>query len=76
MKLYYVYILKCLDGYLYTGMTNNIERRMIEHSDGKLKSCYTYNRRPVELIFQQVFNNVNQAIYFENKIKNGVEKRN
>ncbi|MBP9601849.1 MAG: GIY-YIG nuclease family protein [Lutibacter sp.] len=75
MKSYYVYILKCLDGYLYTGITNNIDRRLTEHNEGILKNCYTFNRRPVELIFQQVFNDVNQAIYFEKKIKKWSQKK-
>jgi putative endonuclease len=69
MKTYYIYILKCFDGLLYTGFTNNIERRFNEHQSGLNKSCFTYKRRPLELIFHQVFNDVEQAIYFEKKIK-------
>ena len=69
MKRYYVYILKCADGLTYTGFTNNISRRLIEHEKGMNKDCFTYKRRPVELIFCQEFNDVNQAIYFEKKIK-------
>lgn len=69
MKQYYVYILKCCDGYLYTGVTNDISRRIEEHQKGLNKDCFTYKRRPVELIFQQEFNDIEQAIYFEKKIK-------
>jgi len=69
MKTYYVYILKCSDGLTYTGITNNIERRFNEHQKGLNKNCFTYKRRPLELIFHQVFNDVEQAIYFEKKIK-------
>ncbi|MCF6214192.1 MAG: GIY-YIG nuclease family protein [Flavobacteriaceae bacterium] len=69
MKFYYVYILECTDGYLYTGITNNLERRIVEHKKGLNKNCYTYKRRPLNLIFQQEFNDVIQAIYFEKKIK-------
>jgi len=69
MKTYYIYILKCSDGLLYTGFTNNLSRRVNEHSFGLNKSCFTYKRRPVEMIFYQEFNDVNQAIYFEKKIK-------
>ena len=69
MKLYYVYILQCSDKCLYTGITNNISRRIVEHQKGLNTSCYTYERRPVKLIFNQEFNDVNQAIYFEKKIK-------
>jgi putative endonuclease len=69
MKTYYVYILKCSDGFLYTGITNDIGRRFEEHQKGLNKSCFTFKRRPLELIFNQVFNDVEQAIYFEKKIK-------
>lgn len=69
MKVYYVYIVRCNDKNLYTGVTNNIERRVSEHNSGKLKSAYTYSRRPVKLIFYQEFNDPEQAIGFEKKIK-------
>ncbi|HSI66449.1 MAG TPA: GIY-YIG nuclease family protein [Planococcus sp. (in: firmicutes)] len=69
MKFYYVYIVECSDGLFYTGITNNVPRRIIEHNSGVNKTCFTYKRRPVELQFQQEFLDVNQAIYFEKKIK-------
>jgi putative endonuclease len=75
MKDYYVYILKCYDGLTYTGVTNNIARRFEEHQKGLNKSCFTYNRRPLELIFHQEFNDIDQAIYFEKKIKNWSGKK-
>ena len=69
MKFYYVYILLCSDGLTYTGITNDMARRFDEHQQGLNKSCFTYKRRLVELIFHQEFNDVEQAIYFEKKIK-------
>jgi putative endonuclease len=75
MKLYYVYILLCSDGLTYTGITNDIARRFNEHQEGLNKSCFTYKRRPVELIFHQEFNDVEQAIYFEKKIKKWSSKK-
>ena len=69
MHYYYVYILKCHDGTFYTGITNNITRRIIEHQAGINEDCYTFFRRPVKLIFHQDFLEVEQAIYFEKKIK-------
>jgi len=75
MKLYYVYILECKDKYLYTGVTNNISRRLVEHNKGLNESCFTYKRRPVELIFHQEFNDIEQAIYFEKKIKKWSRKK-
>lgn len=69
MKSYFVYILLCSDGLTYTGFTNNISRRLEEHQLGCNKSCFTYKRRPVELIFHQEFNDVEHAIYFGKKMK-------
>ncbi len=70
MKTYFVYILKCSDGLTYTGVSNNISRRFEEYQKGLNKNCFTFKRRPVELIFYQEFNDINQEIYFEKKIKN------
>lgn len=75
MKLYYVYILLCSDGLTYTGITNDISRRLNEHQKGINKTAYTYKRRPVKLIFQQEFNDVLQAISFEKKIKRWSAKK-
>ena len=69
MKTYYVYILECADGLTYTGVTNNVNRRFNEHQKGINKTCFTYKRRPVKFIFFQEFNDINQAIAFEKKIK-------
>ena len=75
MNLYYVYILKCADGLTYTGITENIARRLKEHQGGTIKTAFTYRRRPVQLIFLQEFNDVLQAIYFEKKIKKWSAKK-
>jgi putative endonuclease len=69
MKFYYVYIVRCKDNSLYTGITNDIDRRITEHNTGKLKSAYTYKRRPVILVFSQEFLEPRQAIDFEKKLK-------
>jgi putative endonuclease len=75
MKSFFVYILKCADNLLYAGITNNIDRRLIEHQNGLNPKCFTFKRRPVELIFHEVFNDVEQAIYFEKKIKRWSAKK-
>jgi len=69
MKTYFVYILKCSDTSYYTGFTNSLVRRMVEHNTGKNKDCYTYNKRPLELVWFEIFNDVLDAIAFEKKIK-------
>lgn len=75
MKFYYVYILLCTDGLTYTGITDNIARRLSEHQNGTTKTAFTYRRRPVQLILQQEFNDVLQAIYFEKKLKKWSAKK-
>ncbi|WP_115868391.1 GIY-YIG nuclease family protein [Marinoscillum furvescens] len=66
---YAVYILECHNGAYYVGMTNNLERRLSEHHEGLDPKSYTFNRRPVKLVFQEYFQNVNHAIDFEKQIK-------
>lgn len=50
----YVYILKCADETLYTGWTNNLEKRINTHNKGK-GAKYTRARLPVELVYSEVF---------------------
>jgi putative endonuclease len=69
MKQYHVYILLCSDGSYYTGVTNDIDRRFIEHESGVNKDCYTFSRRPLKLVFGEPFPDINQAIAFEKQIK-------
>ena len=66
---YFVYIPECSDKSYYTGVTNDLERRLAEHNEGYSPMSYTFKRRPVILKFHQEFNDVLQAIYFEKKIK-------
>jgi putative endonuclease len=69
MKLYYVYIFECADGTYYTGVTNDMERRYMEHSTGLSISSYTYSRRPVKLVWYAETNLVYYAIEKEKQIK-------
>lgn len=75
MKSYYVYILKCSDGSYYTGVTNNLERRLAEHQSGAVPGSYTHVRRPVDLVFYEEFNEVNNAILMEKRIKGWSRKK-
>ena len=75
MKTYYIYILECNDGLLYTGITNDISRRFEEHQKGRNSNSFTHKRRPLKLIFYQNFNDIKQAIYFEKKIKKWSAKK-
>jgi len=66
---YYVYILKCADGSYYTGVTNNLERRLAEHQQGIDPNCYTFKRRPVVLAYAESYPEVIYAIQREKQIK-------
>jgi len=69
MNTYIVYILKCADDSYYTGITNNLERRIYEHNVGIDKESYTFKRRPAELVWFEMFTEPSQAIMIEKKIK-------
>ena len=69
MKSYYVYIVKCNDDSFYTGITNNLERRLQEHAIGVDIEAYTYSRRPLELVWFETFTDPKQAIIIEKQIK-------
>ncbi|WP_191858783.1 GIY-YIG nuclease family protein [Hanstruepera ponticola] len=69
MKFYYVYILLCSDNTYYTGMTNDLEKRILQHKAGHRKDTYTYSRRPVKLVWHLQCTNPTEAIKIEKQIK-------
>jgi len=70
MKDWYVYILRCADESLYTGVTVDCERRVHEHNhDNKLGARYTKARRPVHLVWQKKCDDRRQAMQQEAAIK-------
>ena len=75
MKKYYVYIVKCSDSSYYTGVTNDLERRIGEHNEGDDTKSYTYSRRPVKLLWFAETNDVNYAILREKQIKGWTRKK-
>lgn len=64
----YVYIVECSDGTFYTGWTNNLEKRIIMHSNGT-GAKYTRGRGPVKLIYHEMFENKSDAMKRECEIK-------
>lgn len=72
---YIVYIIECADGSYYTGITNDLENRLYEHSSGYCKKAYTYSRRPVKLRYFDVFPDPIQAISFEKQVKGWSRKK-
>ena len=75
MKQYFVYILLCNDGSYYTGVTNNLERRLYEHESGLDPKSYTFSRRPLKLVFSEYFVDINQAIALEKQVKGWNRKK-
>lgn len=65
---WFVYILKCDDGSLYTGITNDLDRRIQQHNAGTA-SRYTRSRLPVKLVFQESQPNRSKALKREAAIK-------
>lgn len=64
----YTYIVKCRDGSLYTGWTNDLEKRVRAHNSGK-GAKYTKSRAPVELLYYEGFYTKREAMRREYEIK-------
>lgn len=65
---WFVYILKCSDNSLYTGITKDVERRLNEHGTSK-GAKYTFHRGPFKLVYKSSFSNRSQASKEEYRIK-------
>ena len=66
--LWVVYILKCADGSLYTGVTNNLKKRVLAHQEGK-GAKYTKGRLPLKVIYHEKHPNRSEALKREIVIK-------
>lgn len=64
----YTYLLRCADGTLYCGWTDNLEKRLAAHNSGKA-SKYTRSRLPVELVYYETFESRKEAMSREARIK-------
>ena len=64
----YTYLLRCRDGTLYCGWTNDLERRVAAHNAGA-GAKYTNSRRPVELAYYEAFATKREAMRREAEIK-------
>jgi putative endonuclease len=65
----YVYILECSDKTLYTGFTNDIEKRVQEHNNSRAGAKYTRARRPVKLVYVEICSTSSVALKREAEIK-------
>jgi len=67
--MYYLYIVRCADKTLYTGITKDVEKRVSEHNTSDLGAKYTRARRPVKLVFTKRFRSRSTASRAEAKMK-------
>ena len=74
MKDFYVYMLKCNDQSIYTGHTDDIEKRISEHNMGT-GSSYTAKRLPIKAVYVQTFGSRDEAINAEQQIKGWSRKK-
>jgi predicted GIY-YIG superfamily endonuclease len=63
-----LYILRCEDGSFYTGITNDLERRLNQHRDGQA-SRYTRSRRPVKIVYSESCAGRSDALKRESAVK-------
>ena len=75
MRSYFVYMLQCADGSYYTGVTNDVERRVSSHVVGNDPSSYTFKRRPLQLVYTAEFREVYDAISWEKQVKRWNRKK-
>ena len=66
---YFVYILECADGTYYTGCTNDLNKRLLQHNGAKSGAHYTKIRRPVVLKYSEQYNTIAEARKREAEIK-------
>lgn len=65
-----LYLLRCADGAIYTGITTDVARRLDEHVSGTRGSKYLRGRRPLELLYQRCIGNRSQASRIEHRVRN------
>ncbi|MBW1679021.1 MAG: GIY-YIG nuclease family protein [Deltaproteobacteria bacterium] len=68
---WYLYMIRCHDGALYTGISNDVIRRFEKHQEmGKQGAKYLRGRGPLKLVFQKKIGSKSSALKMEQKIKN------
>lgn len=66
---YSIYILRCADGSLYTGITLNVRRRLEEHRNGVRGAKYLRGKTPFELVFEHAAGDRGNALRLEHRVK-------
>jgi len=67
-KIIFVYTLKCKDSSYYTGITFNLEKRLLQHNSG-IKTSIQKSKRPIILVYYEKYSNRIDAVKREKKIK-------
>ena len=67
--IWQVYMVRCKDGTLYTGITNDLAKRIKAHNSAKDGARYTRSRRPVKLVYSEEAGSKSTAARLEYKIK-------
>jgi len=70
----FMYILRCADGSYYTGSTNNMEVRLCQHQNGE-GANFTRKHLPVELVYQEEFQRIEDAFHREKQIQGWSRKK-
>ncbi len=66
--MWFVYVIQCVDGSLYTGSTNNLEKRFLEHKQG-IGGRYTRSHKPIKMIYSEKLSTQSEALKREHQIK-------
>jgi putative endonuclease len=74
-KTWYLYVVECADGTLYTGITTSIQRRLNEHNFGSRGAKYTRSRRPVKLMLTEEHAGHSSALKAEYRFKKLTRKQ-
>jgi predicted GIY-YIG superfamily endonuclease len=74
-ELYFVYILRCSDESFYIGLTNELIKRFMEHQEGNYANCYTFNRRPLNLVYYETIPFLKEAVERETQLKKWSRKK-
>ena len=69
MAAFSVYLVRCRDGSLYTGIATDVARRLIEHEDGARGAKYLRGKGPLKLVYQKQVGDRSLASKIENRIK-------
>lgn len=68
-EIWHVYMVRCSDGTLYTGITKDVEKRIEAHNSGKDGARYTRSRRPVKLVYSKQVDSRSAAARLEYRFK-------